>query len=44
MDNNSIERMKQLIEERKQSSAKQGFKRNNKENKTGANSKAIKSK
>ena len=42
MDNNSIERMKKLIEEKKQSSAKQGFKKNNKENNTGASSKAIK--
>jgi len=44
MDENSIEKMKKLIEEKKQPSSKQGFKKNKKENKAGAGSKAIKTK
>ncbi|MBK5252136.1 MAG: hypothetical protein JJE29_05835 [Peptostreptococcaceae bacterium] len=44
MDKDAIERMKKLIEEKKQTSAKQGFRKKAENNKAGGNSKAIKTK
>lgn len=44
MTNETMERMKQLIEEKKRTSAKQGYAKNMKERQTGFSQKAFKAK
>ncbi len=44
MDKDAIERMKKLIEEKKQTSSQQGFRKKTENKKVGSNSKAIKMK
>jgi hypothetical protein len=44
MDKDAIERMKKLIEKKKQTSSKQGFGKKSEKMKAGGNSKAIKTK